>query len=60
MMSAGPWRLDPLEILEISRMARFDRGHLIDAAREIVASGQVKVERLDDPAEAPTSRRRRA
>jgi len=50
MMSAGPWRLDPLEILEISRMARFDRGHLIDAAREIVASGQVKVERLDEPA----------
>ncbi|HEY7937880.1 MAG TPA: ATP-dependent DNA helicase [Candidatus Limnocylindrales bacterium] len=50
MMSAGPWRLDPLEILEISRMARFDRGHLIDAARAIVASGQVKVERLDEPA----------
>jgi DNA helicase II / ATP-dependent DNA helicase PcrA len=51
MMSAGPWRLDPLEILEISRMARFDRGHLIEAAREVVASGQVKVERLDEPAE---------
>ncbi|HEY7827175.1 MAG TPA: ATP-dependent helicase, partial [Candidatus Limnocylindrales bacterium] len=52
MMSAGPWRLDPLEILEISRMARFDRGHLVDAAREVVASGQLKVERLDDPVEA--------
>ena len=51
MMSAGPWRLDPLEILEISRMARFDRGHLVDAAREVVASGQLKVERLDEPAE---------
>ncbi len=51
MMSAGPWRLDPLEILEISRMARFDRGHLIDAAREVVASGQLKVERLDVPAD---------
>ncbi|HZL32771.1 MAG TPA: ATP-dependent DNA helicase, partial [Verrucomicrobiae bacterium] len=48
MMSAGPWRLDPLEILEISRMARFDRRHLVDAAREIVASGQVQIERLDE------------
>jgi len=51
MMSAGPWRLDPLEILEISRMARFDRGHLIDAARAVVASGQVQVERLEEPSE---------
>lgn len=49
MMSAGPWRLDPLEILEISRMARFDRDHLLDAARAIVESGQVKVERVDGP-----------
>jgi DNA helicase-2/ATP-dependent DNA helicase PcrA len=48
MMSAGPWRLDPLEILEISRMARFDRRHLVDAAREVVASGQVQIERLDE------------
>jgi DNA helicase-2/ATP-dependent DNA helicase PcrA len=51
MMSAGPWRLDPLEILEISRMARFDRGHLVDAAREVVASGRVQVEQLDQPAD---------
>ncbi len=51
MMSAGPWRLDPLEILEISRMARFDRGHLVDAAREVVASGQVRIERLAGPDE---------
>ena len=49
MMSAGPWRLDPLEILAISRMARFDRGHLLDTARAIVESGQVTVERIDAP-----------
>ncbi|HLY15451.1 MAG TPA: ATP-dependent helicase, partial [Candidatus Limnocylindrales bacterium] len=57
MMSAGPWRLDPLEILEISRMARFDRRHLVDVSREVVASGQVKVERVGEghgPAEQPT------
>ncbi len=48
MMSAGPWRLDPLEILEVSRMARFDRRHLVDVAREVVASGQMKVERVGE------------
>ena len=51
MMSAGPWRLDPLEILSISRMAQFDGRHLVDVAREVVASGQVQVERLDGPVE---------
>ena len=51
MMSAGPWRLDPLEILEISRMAHFDRRHLIDVCREVVASGQVTVERVGESRE---------
>jgi len=44
MMTAGPWRLDALEILEVSRMASFDRRHLIDVVREIVASGELTVD----------------
>ena len=28
VMTAGPWRLDALEILHVSRIARFDRTHL--------------------------------
>ncbi len=50
MMSSGPWRLDALEILEVARMAKFDRRHVVDAAREIVRSGQVEVERPNDAA----------
>ena len=50
MMSAGPWRLDALEILEISRMARFDRRHLVDVVREIVGTGVVVVERPGEDA----------
>jgi hypothetical protein len=46
MLSAGPWRLDALEILEVSRMARFDRRHLADVIREIVGTGVVLVDRL--------------
>ncbi len=44
MMSAGPWRLDALEILKITRMAAFDRRHPIDAIADIVMSGQVDVD----------------
>lgn len=44
MMTAGPWRLDALEILRLSRMASFDRRHLIDAVHEIVGTGEVAVE----------------
>ena len=36
MMTAGPWRLDALEILDITRTARFDRRHLVDAIHEMV------------------------
>jgi superfamily I DNA/RNA helicase/RecB family exonuclease len=39
MMTAGPWRLDAIEILHISRAARFDKRHLIDVVQEVVASG---------------------
>jgi DNA helicase II / ATP-dependent DNA helicase PcrA len=45
MMSAGPWRLDALEILQIARMAKYDYRHLIDVIREVVDSGVVEVDR---------------
>ena len=44
MMSAGPWRLDALEILQVSRMAKFDRSHLVETAKAIVDSGRVEVD----------------
>ena len=40
MMTAGPWRLDALEILRVTRDARFDRSHLVDAATRIVETGE--------------------
>ncbi|MBI3748370.1 MAG: UvrD-helicase domain-containing protein [Chloroflexi bacterium] len=46
MMSAGPWRLDSLEILQIARMAKYDNRHLIDVIHEVVESGQLEVDRV--------------
>ncbi len=40
MMTAGPWRLDALEILRVARDARFDRSHLVEAATRMVAKGE--------------------
>jgi len=48
MMTAGPWRLDALEILEVTRMAKFDRRHLLDVTREIVGTGVVLVDRVSE------------
>ncbi len=48
MLSAGPWRLDALEILAVVRMARYDRRHVIEAVREVVESGEVLDERPDE------------
>ncbi len=50
MMSAGPWRLDAIEIMQIARMARYDRRHIADVLREIVSSGEIEVERVDGDA----------
>ena len=48
MMSAAPWHLDALEILQIARMARYDHRHLIDVIHEIVESGELEVDRVAD------------
>ena len=47
MMTGGPWRLDALEILQVSRDAKFDRSHLFAAVRRLVDSGEVKLPPLD-------------
>ena len=47
MMSGGPWRLDALDILQVTRAAAFDRRHLIEAVKQIVDSGRVEVDRVD-------------
>jgi DNA helicase-2/ATP-dependent DNA helicase PcrA len=52
MMSAAPWRLDAIEILQVARAARYDRRHIVDLIRETVASGELQVDRVD---EAPTA-----
>ena len=48
MMTAGPWRLDALEILRVSRMAKFDRAHLLETVKAIVTSGRVEVDMVAD------------
>ncbi len=46
MMTAGPWRLDALEILRVTRNAKFDRAHLLETAKAIVESGRVEVDQV--------------
>jgi DNA helicase-2/ATP-dependent DNA helicase PcrA len=48
MMTAGPWRLDALEILRVTRMARFDRSHLLETVKAITESGRVEVDTVPD------------
>ena len=47
MLTAGPWRLDAIEILHLSRTARYDRTHIVDVIRNVVASGALEVDRVD-------------
>jgi len=52
VMTAGPWRLDALEILHVARVARFDRTHLYDVITAPVAEGATAP--APGPALAPT------
>ncbi len=47
MLTAGPWRLDALEILEVSRRAKFDRRPHVEVIRELVATGGGDEEPID-------------
>ena len=40
VMTAGPWRMDALEILRVARDARYDRRHLVEAATRMVERGE--------------------
>ncbi|MCJ7712183.1 MAG: ATP-dependent helicase, partial [Chloroflexi bacterium] len=40
MMTAGPWRLDALEVLAVMRDARTDRSHAVAAIKRIVERGE--------------------
>ena len=51
MMTAGPWRLDALEILHVARDARFDGAKLIDAASRMVAEGEEHEDALEPDGE---------
>ncbi len=48
MMTAGPWRLDALEILRVTRTAKVDRAHLLETIKSIVATGQVEVDVVNE------------
>ena len=56
MMTAAPWRLDAIEILQIARSARYDGRHIVDVIREVAESGEVEVDKVGDEttAAAPT------
>jgi DNA helicase-2/ATP-dependent DNA helicase PcrA len=49
MLSAGPWRLDALDILRVTRLADFDRRHLIEAVNDIVETGLIDGQREAQP-----------
>jgi DNA helicase-2/ATP-dependent DNA helicase PcrA len=55
MMSAAPWRLDAIEILQVARAARYDRRHIVDLIRETVASGELRIDRIDEAPPATES-----
>jgi len=60
MMTAGPWRLDALEILRVTRNARFDNARLFETARVIVESGQLEVDTVPDRHEEAQTREQAA
>jgi DNA helicase-2/ATP-dependent DNA helicase PcrA len=49
MLSAGPWRLDALDILRVTRLADFDKRHLIEAVNDIVETGLIDGQREAAP-----------
>ncbi len=48
MMSGGPWRLDAIDILKVSRAAEFGDEHLVETARGIVGTGQIEADQLSE------------
>ena len=55
MMSAAPWRLDALEILQVARMAGYDHRHIIEVIHEIVESGELELDCVGATGDAQAS-----
>jgi DNA helicase II / ATP-dependent DNA helicase PcrA len=65
MLTAGPWRLDALELLTISRQARRMERPLVEIVREVVDAGEVEqevvgAEERQEPADSGPIRREAA
>jgi DNA helicase-2/ATP-dependent DNA helicase PcrA len=46
MLSAAPWRLDAIEILQLARAARYDGRRIVEVIRETVESGELEVDKV--------------
>lgn len=58
LLTAGPWRLDALDLLRVTRTAAYDRRHLVEAIRAIVGTGQLSLDLAADegtPGADPTA-----
>jgi DNA helicase-2/ATP-dependent DNA helicase PcrA len=53
MLTAGPWRLDALEVLAVTRDANFDRSRVVASIERLVRTGEVMRDVLDAGAPAP-------
>jgi DNA helicase-2/ATP-dependent DNA helicase PcrA len=51
LLTAGPWRLDALEVLRVTRAASFDRRPVYEAAAQILRGGEITVDVLEPPTE---------
>jgi DNA helicase-2/ATP-dependent DNA helicase PcrA len=57
MLTAGPWRLDALEVLAVTRDAHFDRSHVATAIERLVRTGEAPQPAPVDAASAPDRER---
>ena len=53
LLTAGPWRLDALEVLAVTRDANFDRGRVAASIERMVATGEAMQDVQDADAPSP-------
>ncbi len=53
VLTAGPWRLDALEVLAVTRDANFDRSRVVSAIERLVRTGEAMRDVLAADAPAP-------
>jgi len=49
VLTSGPWRLDAVELLGITRAARRAERHLVETIRDAVRAGEVEIDALPGP-----------